>query len=78
MKSKYTFWQILNAFVLLVSKILIQKVTYFYSGVIGCTLNFTRKVSRKVRRQIKIALKFRWRNNYLLRRACEKICLICF
>ena len=29
MKSKYTFWQILNAFVLLVSKILILNVTSF-------------------------------------------------
>ena len=54
----YIFWKILNAFVLLVSKILILKVIYFYMGGIGCTLNLTRQVSRKVRRQIKIAMKF--------------------
>ena len=35
MKSKYIFWQILNAFVLLVSKIWILKVTYSYTGGIG-------------------------------------------
>ena len=58
MKSKYTFWQILNAFVLLVSKILILKVTYFYTRGVGCTLNLTRKVSRTLRRQMKIAMKF--------------------
>ena len=58
MKSKYTFWQILNAFVLLVSKILILKVTCFYIGGIGCTFNLTKKVSKKVQRQIKIAIKF--------------------
>ena len=45
-------------FILLVSKILILKVTYFYTGEIGCTLNLTRKVSRKVRKQIKFAMKF--------------------
>ena len=81
MKSKYTFSRILNAFALLVSKILILKVTNFYMAGIGCTLNFTREISRKVRRKIKIAMKFKWRNNYLVRRTCkkiEKICLICF
>ena len=46
--SNYTFWKILNAFVSLVSKILILKVIYFYTGGMRCTLNLTRKVSRKV------------------------------
>ena len=58
MKFKYTFWQILDAFVLLVSKIVVFEVTYFYTGRIGCTLNLKRNVRRKVRRQNKIALKF--------------------
>ena len=63
MKSKYTFWQILNTFVLLVSKTLILKVAYFYMGRIGCTFNLTKQVSKKARRQIKIAMTFWWRNN---------------
>ena len=50
--------KILNAFVLLVSKIVILKVTYFYTGGIGFTLNLKWKVSRKVRIQIKIVMKF--------------------
>ena len=58
MMSKYIFWQILNAFVLLMSKILILRVTYFYTRGIECTLNLIKNVCRKIRRQIKIAIKF--------------------